>query len=263
MIGRRREKIPDRTGRGTGDGRRRGAAWEAGLLVVLVVLLAGCSWFRHQDLSRATPEGLYRQGFEDYQAGRYEKAIENFQRVREQHPLSPLALLAELGIADAHFSDKNYVEAEAAYTEFAGLHPTNDNLPYVLYQTGMCHYNQMSTIDRDQSETVRAQREFERLIARFPDSRFAFMAEKKLIDCRRNLAEQEFYVGRFYFRSKRYAAALKRFEGIARDYANLGLDYKVDYFLRETRRRLAEEEAQRKAMGLTDDAPAPAVAPTP
>jgi len=262
VIGRRREKIPDRTGRGTGDGRRRGAAWEAGLLVVLVVLLAGCSWFRHQDLSRATPEGLYRQGFEDYQAGRYEKAIENFQRVREQHPLSPLALLAELGIADAHFSDKNYVEAEAAYTEFAGLHPTNDNLPYVLYQTGMCHYNQMSTIDRDQSETVRAQREFERLIARFPDSRFAFMAEKKLIDCRRNLAEQEFYVGRFYFRSKRYAAALKRFEGIARDYANLGLDYKVDYF-RETRRRLAEEEAQRKAMGLTDDAPAPAVAPTP
>ena len=222
------------------------------LFLIVLGLFSGCSWFRHQDMAKATPEGLYRQGIEYYQNGRYEKAVNQFRRVKEEYPLSPTAILAEMGIGDAFFSDENYIEAEAVYTEFAGLHPTNENLPYIYYQLGMCHYNQMSAIDRDQSEAVKALKEFERLRARFPNSRFAFMAEKKLVDCRRNLAEQEFYIGRFYFKMKKYKAALRRFELITRDFAGLGLDYKVDYFLRETRRNLAEEAAKRKAMGLSD-----------
>ena len=44
------------------------------------------------------------------------------------------------------------IEAVLAYTEFINLHPTNENLPYVMYQIGMCYYNQITTIDRDQSE---------------------------------------------------------------------------------------------------------------
>lgn len=250
------DRPPDR-----GAGGRPGTFLTLALLLLSLALVPGCSWFRHKDMAKATPEGLYRQGIEDYQSGRFTRSVESFRRVKEEFPLSPLAILAEMGIADAYFSDGNFVEAEGAYMEFASLHPTNENLPYVFYQLGMCHYNQMSSIDRDQSETVKAQKEFERLIARFPSSRFAFMAERKLMDCRRALAEQEFYIGRFYFKMKKYRAALKRFEGIARDYANLGLDYKVDYFLRETRRHLAAAEAGKKAEAPAGSSSAPI--PTP
>ena len=41
-------------------------------------------------------------------------------------------------------------------------------------------------------------------------------------------------------------AALSRFELIARNYANLGLDYKIDYFIDETKRRLAQEGEREK-----------------
>jgi len=218
------------------------------ILIVLIFMMTGCGWvkglFTKRDMSRSTPDAIYARGYEDYQEGRYEKAVESFQRLKEVYPLSPLAILAEMGIADAHFSNKSYAEAEVAYADFYNLHPTNENIPYVLYQIGMCHFNQMPTIDRDQSEALRARKDFERLIARFPNSKFAFQAEKRLREVKQHLAEHEFYVGQFYYRTKKYKAALRRFEGIAKEYPGLGLDYKLNWYLAETKKLAAVQEME-------------------
>ncbi|MBU2026885.1 MAG: outer membrane protein assembly factor BamD [Proteobacteria bacterium] len=221
------------------------------ILLMAVLLFSGCKiwwpWTKRVDMTRATPEGLYQQGVEYYQDGSYKKAVDLFQRLKEEYPLSKYAIMGEMGIADSYFSGKQYVEAELAYSEFLNLHPTNENLPYVLYQIGMCHFNQITTIDRDQSEAFKALRELERLEARFPSSKFAFLAEKMIRECKKTLGEQEFYVGQFYFNIKEYRAALQRFEKVAREYPNVGLDYKVSYFLIETKRRLAEAESKSTA----------------
>jgi outer membrane protein assembly factor BamD len=223
------------------------------VIFLLVLGLSGCGWWtnvkewwRPADMSKATPEGLYKRGAEQYQAGRYKKAAEAFQRVKEQYPLHNLALNAELGIADSHFSDESYIEAEMAYSDFINLHPTNENLPYAMYQLGMCHYKQMASIDRDQTETIKARKEFERLIARFPSSKFSFLAEKQALECRKRLAEKEFYVGNFYFIQRKYKAALGRFETIAKEYPRTGLDYKVSYFIGESKKLLILQEAAEK-----------------
>ena len=212
------------------------------ILSGLILILAGCQfswpWAKKIDLTRATPDGLYQQGVAYYQDGSYKKAVQVFQRLKEEYPLSKFTIMAELGIADSHFSDKAWPEAELSYSEFLTLHPTNENLPYVLYQLGLCHFNQISTIDRDQSEAIKALREFERLKTRFPNSKFAFLAEKMIRECKKTLGEQEFYVGEFYFNMKQYRAALARFEKIAREYPNVGLDYKVSYYIIETKRHL-------------------------
>lgn len=213
---------------------------------LVLTLMTGCAFFRKSDMARSTPEGLYSKGYEDYQNGRYKKAVQSFERLRDEYPMSELAVLAKLGIGDSHFSDKAYAEAEAAYNDFVYLHPTNENLPYVMYQIGMCHYNQMLSIDRDQAETWKAVKEFEKLLARFPESKFALMAEKKLRECRSRIAEHEFYVGEVYFKLKKYKAALNRFETIAKEYAHIGLDYKTSVYIEETKKRIAQEEAAEK-----------------
>jgi outer membrane protein assembly factor BamD len=219
------------------------------VLFVVVLMISGCTftwpWAKKIGLNRATPEGLYQQGVEYYQDASYKKSVEVFQRLKEEYPLSRFAIMAEMGIADSYFSGKEYPEAELAYGEFINLHPTNENLPYALYQLGMSHFNQIDTIDRDQSEAVNALKEFERLTARFPSSKFAFMAEKMIRECKKALGEKEFYVGEFYFNIKQYKAALRRFEKVAREYTNVGLDYKVSYYILETKRRLAEAELKK------------------
>jgi len=114
-----------------------------------------------------------------------------------------------------------------------------------MYQLGMCHFNQIGSIDRDQTETIKAKKEFEKLVARYPNSKFALLAEQNILACRKKLAEKEFYVAQFYFKMKKYKAALGRFEEIAKNYAGAGLDYKVEYFIGETKKRLAEEQAKK------------------
>lgn len=218
----------------------------AAVLLVFIASMSGCAWWDSiwgkEPRVRPTPEGLYQRGFEQYKKGDYKKAIEIFTRVRDEYPLNPVALMAELGIADSYFENEQYVDAEVAYNSFVELHPTNPNVPYAMFQLGMCHYHQMQTIDRDQTETQKARKEFERLIARFPQSKFAIMAEKNLREVKQRLAEHEFYVGEFYYRTKKYEAALKRFELIRRDYAGLGLDYKTNRFIEETKLRMREEQ---------------------
>lgn len=220
------------------------------LLAVLLVTGCGKSWWpfgQKVEMGRSTPEGLYQQGLAYYEDKAYKRAVEVFQRVRELYPLSEVAIMAEIGIADSYYSGGEYPEAQLAYGEFTNLHPTNENLPYVMYQLGMSHFNQIDTIDRDLTEGLRALKEFERLIARFPDSRFATLAEKMARDCKRILAEKEFYVGEFYFKNSHYKAALRRFERVTREYPNVGLDFKVNTYIQETRRRLAEVEAKAEA----------------
>jgi len=217
------------------------------LYLAVITLLCGtlsCAWLqdKSKNMTRATPQGLYHQGSELYQKKKYKKAISVFQRLRDEYPLEDVAVLAEIGIADSHYSNKEYPDAYIAYDNFVNRHPTDENVPYALYQMGMCRYNMIDTIDRDQSETWKAKVEFERLIARYPDSPFAVMGEKMLSEVMRMLAENEFYIGQFYFKQGRYNAALKRFEQVAANFPNVGLDYKVRYFIAETRRLIAEEE---------------------
>ncbi len=218
------------------------------LTIIMLFCIAGCqlTFFKKNEMVKGTADALYSRGVLEYQDGSYKKAREYFVRVREEFPLHEKAILADMGIADSYFSDKDYLEAENAYNDFINLHPTNENVPYAIYQVGMCHYKKIEAIDRDQTETVKARKEFEKLIVRYPESKFATTAEKVLRECKQKQAEHEFYVGKFYFTQKKYQAALTRFEKIARDFANIGLDYKVEYLISETKIKIAEEEKLKK-----------------
>jgi outer membrane protein assembly factor BamD len=215
------------------------------LVLLLPLIFSSCSYlniFSKGEMAKSSPEGLYSRASLEFKEGRYKKAQEYFLRLKEEYPLHELAILSEVGIADSLYSDKEYVEAESAYSDFVSLHPVNENVPYAIYQSGMCHYNQIEDIDRDQTETIKAKKEWEKLIARYPESKFSAVAEKLIRECKQKLAEHEFYVGRFYLKQKKYQAALSRFEKVTRDYANVGLDYKIEYYIKETKAKIAEED---------------------
>jgi outer membrane protein assembly factor BamD len=215
------------------------------LALLLPLIFSGCSYFNvfsKSEKPKDSPELIYSQASAEFKDGNYKKAQEYFLKLKEEYPLHELAILAEIGIANSLYSDKEYAEAENAYGDFVSLHPTNENVPYALYQLGMCHYNEIGDIDRDQTETIKANKEWEKLVTRYPESQYSAKAEKLIKECKQKLAEHEFYVGRFYLKQKKYKAALSRFENMARDYTNIGLDYKIEYFINETKIKIAEEE---------------------
>lgn len=165
-----------------------------------------------------TAEALFNEGLEHMKRKRYVRAIDAFQKIKTDHPFSPQLIPAELKLAEAYYLNKQYPEAIAAFKEFQALHPTNDNIPFVVYHLGLAHFDQFSSVDRDQKTTELAKGYFETVVNQYPKSEYAPLAREKLAQCLNYLAEHEFQVATFYMRTGKYPAARDRLEGILRNY---------------------------------------------
>jgi len=213
---------------------------------MLLFLLNGCalSTFFFGQEEEKTPSELMSEGMDQMDKGYYKTAGESFGKVKDRYPYSKYAIQAELRLADALYRSGEYDQAYAAYEEFEKLHPKHESIPYVIYQRGMCHFDQMSTIDRDQTHTVRAREEFERVIGRFPKNEYAGMARKNLRKCLIFLAEHELFVGRFYYKKGDYKAALGRFTYIIEHFPDTGQYNEAIDYIGRCKERLAKQERQ-------------------
>ena len=184
-----------------------------------LLALSACAWFETK--AEKSAEMLAGEGMEAFEKEKYRKAIESFEQLRDWYPFSKYAILAELKIADSYYHLNEYEEAVFAYEEFENLHPRNDAIPYVIYQIGQCYFEQIDTVDRDQSVTRKALETFGRLATQFPGDTYSKTAETRIRECKKVLAEHEFYVGVFYYRTKHYKAALTRFERVISNYPDM------------------------------------------
>jgi len=200
---------------------------------ITVSLLLGCGG-KGMELKKieGSPETLYRDGLARFNKGDYIEAQKKFEELKSSFPDSPpYTVLAELKVGDCHFLKKEYVEAIAAYEEFKKIHPSYEEIPYIQFQIGMSYFNQMLTLDRDQTPTRKALSSFEYLVASYPPSLFTEKAREKIDVCKNRLADHEFYVGNFYFTHGRFDAAARRFEGLLEKFPTVPGEDKTLYLL--------------------------------
>ncbi len=201
------------------------------LTIWMVIWGSSCAWFSPKEDQSA--EELAESGMDLYDRGKYDKALEAFTKLKEGYPFSRFNSLAELKIADAHYHLKSYEEAIFAYREFQSLHPQNEAVPYVIYQVGRCYFDRIQSVDRDQKVARQALEVFLQLENQYPQSPYAKKAQAHIAECKRSLAGHEMYVGKFYFKSKKYKGALQRFEQVLNAYPNTGFEKEArDYIAR-------------------------------
>ncbi len=196
---------------------------------ISVFVLSGCAWFETKEEKSA--EELARDGMDQFSNEKYKKSVESFEKLKDWYPFSKFAILAELKIADAYYKLNQYEEAIFAYEDFENLHPRNEAIPYVIYQIGRCYFEQIDTVDRDQTTAKKALDTFKRLKKQFPDDSYAKKSEDHVKKCLKSLSGHEFYVGLFYFKSKHYKAALSRFTSILSNYPDVGVHQKALYYI--------------------------------
>ncbi len=221
-------------------------------IICLVVLLVatGCSTLKDQfdkifgiDDSAGAQE-LAWEGMDAYESGKYDKAIEKFQKLKDYYPFSKYAILAELKIADAHYQREEYEEAAFAYENFEQLHPRNEAIPYVIYQIGRCYYDQIDSPDRDQTSAQKALETFQRLVKQFPGDQYSTRAAEHIKTAQKSLAGHAYGVGVFYYKSKHYKAALNRFMSIISDYPDVGYHQKALEYIARCEALIAREESE-------------------
>lgn len=211
---------------------------------IVLFLLGGCSlygkYFGGKEDKR--PAELMREGMKNFERGNYEEATEAFQLLKDRYPYSKYAIMAELKMADGFYEKEEFEEALAAYDDFERLHPKNENIPYVIYQKGMCNFRQVTTIDRDQSFTLKAKDEFERLVKRFPRSEYANRGRKNIRQCLIYLAEYELYVGHYYYRMGKFRTAMNRYTYLIQNYPDMGQYHVALDYIRRCKEKLKEKE---------------------
>jgi len=193
--------------------------------IISLFFVSGCTLMKPKE--EMTARELASTGMDAFKSNDYRKTIESFKKLLDWYPFSKYAILAELKTADAHYSLKEYDEAVVGYEEFESLHPQNEAIPYVIYQTGLCYFQQIDTTDRDQNAAEKALATFRRLEKQFPHNTYTIKAQEHVDKCQKSLAGHELNVGLFYFKSKHYKAALKRFKAVLSKYPDVGVQQKA------------------------------------
>ena len=207
------------------------------LLLLLCVSLTGCAtlkeWFGFNDEStiQKSASSLAVEAMEEFNVGKYYKAVEKFEEIMDRFPFSPEAMLAELKAADSHYFMEEYPEAKILYQEFEDRHPTNEAIPYVMFQIGMCDFARTDRVDRDISGAKDAIQSFSRLLRAFPNSPYTSEAKSRIKAAREFLVNHEYFVAVFYVRTKRYDEAAHRLKYLLTMYPDAAISPKAKEML--------------------------------
>ena len=184
------------------------------IAVLTSALLAGCLGKKKEapiaGTSAEPDKVLYAKATEDIKHGKYTVGRLGFQTLINTYPDSEYLAKAKLGIGDSYYKEGGVAglkQAIVEYKDFITFFPFLDEAAYAQMQIAMGHYRQMEKPDRDRSEMVQAEAEFQTFLEKYPNSPLVPDAQQHLREVQEVLAEGNFRVASFYYIRSAYKAA--------------------------------------------------------
>ena len=193
----------------------------AAAMTALALGLSGCGWFggdKDDKYVEQPVEVLYNRALDNLGAQEYKAAAKGFEEVDRQHPYSVWATKAEIMVAFTYYEFNKYDDAIIALDRFIQLHPGHKDIPYAYYLKGVCYYEQISDVGRDQGMTQKALDALSDVAKRFPDTPFARDARLKVELTIDHLAGKEMEIGRYYQKHENYVGAINRYRAVIERY---------------------------------------------
>lgn len=219
-------------------------------LTFLLLLGISCSKDEYT-IGRENPDQEIQKCIKLSEKKAYEEAVECLEIFKSRFPQTPLGQEAELKIADTYFRQEEFLLAADSYQTFIGLYPNHPKVDYALYRKGLSYFQKApKAIDRDQQHLDLAVSEFEIFLRLFPNSTYHDLAEKALANAKKRLAERIYYIGRFYYRTKEYKAAIPRLEELVQKFPDSPRAPHTLFFLTRSQLALGESELARVAVSM-------------
>lgn len=205
---------------------RPGKAARLVVVALTVALLSGCassslsSMFSEEEAPKEEKSAaqLYNEGDKLLGEAEWKKAAEKFEEVDKNYPYSKEARRAIVMSAYANYKHGSLPKAVSAARRYLTLHPGTDEAPLAQHIIASAYFDRMNGPQRDQADTEKALNELEVLVRRYPDSRYAPRAKKRIKIARDLLAAKEMNVGRYYLEEGNYVAAINRFRAVVENY---------------------------------------------
>jgi outer membrane protein assembly factor BamD len=183
--------------------------------------------------------------------------------VKDDPSLKPLVTLTDLqydaGVimtkAEALYDERKWEEAIPEYERFLELHPVHRWAPHAQFKLALCYTARIPKVGRDPSIAEKAEAAFERVLS-YSDTRYADVSRVKLTEVRGHRAQADFEVGRFYYKQKKYPAAIVRFQKVIDTKLGGTVTEDATYYLALAYERDGQmEQAGQTAQALVDTFP--------
>ena len=165
------------------------------------------------------PEFLYIDAMHNFETKEYDLALEKFEELEKLFPLSNEAVQSQIMSAFIDYIRLNYDDAIYKFNRIITKYPSHKNLDYVYYMKAICYYEKISHEELDGSNNTNSLENFEQVLNRFPDSKYAKDSQQKIILVKSNIAAKHMSIGRFYQKNDKFIAALNRFKIVVDDYS--------------------------------------------
>jgi len=176
-------------------------------LTALVSGLAGC----HSDKQIIKKDSILASRANNYYARkRLTQATELYRKLVDEHPDSSFRKQAIIALADTLYKDTKYFEAVLYYERFIQLYPLDPLTPRAQFYLAMSYYHDTTTLDRDQSSTIKTMESFAIFLKKYPKHPLAFFAKKKKIEMEQLRSKSMMDIARFYRKINRNQSAITR-----------------------------------------------------
>ena len=166
-----------------------------------------------------TPEQLYVIAKLDLDAELYEEAKLKFENINFKFPLSNEGIQSLIMIAFIEYAQLNYEEAIYKFDRIIKKYPSHKNIDYAYYMRAMCYFEQIKHEALDGKNNQAAMENFNQIINRFPESKYARDSQQKIIFVKENIAAKHMDIALFYLNQKKYLAALNRYNIVINEYS--------------------------------------------
>jgi outer membrane protein assembly factor BamD len=184
------------------------------IAVLVTTLLGGCLGRKKAapiaGTSAEPDKVLYDKATEDIKHGHYIIGRLSLQTLINTYPDSEYLAKAKLAIGDSYYKEGGTAglkQSIVEYKDFITFFPFLDEAAYAQLQLANGYYRQMEKPDRDRSQAIQAEAEFQTFLEKYPSSPLKPQAEQRLREIQEVLAEGNFRVANFYFIRGAYKAA--------------------------------------------------------
>jgi len=160
----------------------------------------------------------YNEGLEQLNKGDVLYSARKFNEVELLYPQSVWAPRSILMAAYAYYSQLYYNDAIIELERFLDKYKNHPSTDYAYYLLAICHYNQIVDEKKDLGEIILAEKYFNILIEKYPNTEFALDSEFKLDLIKEISAAKEIHIARYYVDREKWIPAINRFKNIVNDY---------------------------------------------
>ena len=153
-----------------------------------------------------------------YQRDKWYQAQEMYKGFLSRYPGHDRSDYAQFMLAESYYNNREYPLAAVEYQILQNNYGYSEYIDDALFKMGLCYYHESPKYQRDQQKNRDALSKFNQFMQTFPSSPLIPEVEKYVAIINEKLAKKSFETGHFYFRRKKWTAALIYFDIVIDDY---------------------------------------------